>query len=206
MGGIGSGRRTRFGTRPLVEDFRLLDIGRLKRAGILNWPRQTVWHWKLDGRQAGKIIIDVRDRHSLVLRYRFMGVTDTDWVSVEEPIGVTWTQCHFGGERPWFVCPAIRNGVPCGRRVAKLHGAGRYFACRQCHGLTYRSCNLSEDDRIFRKLENIRVRLGGEAFFDDPFPPKPKGMHWSTYRKIRAEAEELERICWAIWDGKMALM
>ena len=40
------------------------------------------------------------------------------------------SSCHYGGERPWFLCPH------CGRRVAILYG-GAVFACRTCYGLAY---------------------------------------------------------------------
>jgi hypothetical protein len=34
------------------------------------------------------------------------------------------------------------------------------------------------------------VRLGGSANLLDPFPAKPKGMHWRTYRHLRARAQD----------------
>jgi hypothetical protein len=57
--------------------------------------------------------------------------------------------------RWWFVCPLILGGVPCGRRVGKLHlpPQGRYFGCRRCHGLTYASCRESHTyDGVIRLL------------------------------------------------------
>ena len=45
---------------------------------------------------------------------------------VEQRVPITWTACHFGGQRPWF-----------GRRV--LYLAGKLFACRRCYGLAYAS-------------------------------------------------------------------
>jgi hypothetical protein len=50
------------------------------------------------------------------------------------------TPCNYGGIRYWFLCPLIKNGVLCGRRVARLYlpfGAN-YFGCRHCCDLTYR--------------------------------------------------------------------
>ena len=51
-----------------------------------------------------------------------------DWEDQNYPVWLDWTPCHFGGERPWFRCPAMG----CGRRVAILYG-GRIFACRHCY-------------------------------------------------------------------------
>jgi len=54
------------------------------------------------------------------------------------------TAPHFGGIRWWFSCP----GPECGQRRASLYyspGDNR-FLCRDCLGLTYRSCQESHRD------------------------------------------------------------
>jgi hypothetical protein len=51
--------------------------------------------------------------------------------------------------RWWFVCPLSRNGIACHRRVRKLYLSGRYFGCRHCHRLTYRSSQES-DSRVYK--------------------------------------------------------
>ena len=50
-------------------------------------------------------------------------------VETQRRVGVEWTSCRLGGERPWFVC-SVAEGVYCGRRVSKLYGAGRLIVCR----------------------------------------------------------------------------
>lgn len=52
------------------------------------------------------------------------------------------TKCYFGGRRYWFLCPLVINGVSCNRRVGVLYKCGRYFGCRHCHRLTYKSRNF----------------------------------------------------------------
>ena len=47
-----------------------------------------------------------------------------EWKSTEQRVSITWTNCHFGGRRPWFTCSAHTNGRYCGRRVAVLYLAG----------------------------------------------------------------------------------
>ncbi|MCP4357367.1 MAG: hypothetical protein GY796_05035 [Chloroflexi bacterium] len=51
------------------------------------------------------------------------------------------TPLPWGGVRWWFTCPLIIDGKPCKRRVGKLYEppGARYFGCRHCHDLTYRS-------------------------------------------------------------------
>src|SRR5215510_11030314 len=50
-----------------------------------------------------------------------------------QSIAVVWSWCHFGGGRPWFLCPH------CHRRVGKLYGGGSSSACRLCYRLRYAS-------------------------------------------------------------------
>ena len=99
---------------------------------------------------------------------------------------------YYDGWRPWFHCPVAAHGVSCGRRVAILYGAGKYFACRHCYRLAYPSTREDAPSRALTKAQAIRVRLGGTANMLAPFPPRPKGMHWRTYDRLCREAHRLE--------------
>jgi hypothetical protein len=65
------------------------------------------------------------------------------------------TRPRFGGLRWWFICPLIANGRKCGRRVGKLYlpPGGKYYGCRHCYDLTYRSAQASNSrlTRLFRQ-------------------------------------------------------
>ena len=63
------------------------------------------------------------------------------------PVALDWTPCPFGGARPWFRCPLVVGGEPCGRRVRILYRpwGARYFGCRHCYGLSYRTRQLHRD-------------------------------------------------------------
>ncbi len=98
------------------------------------------------------------------------------------------TACHFGGQRPWFVCPVYCNGRYCGRRAAILYGAGELFACRRCYGLSYASQQQTALHRGLGQARKIRMRLGGSADLLEPFPQKPRGMHRRTFLRLRARA------------------
>lgn len=67
---------------------------------------------------------------------------------------LVFTNCHFGGKRPWFVCP-------CGRKVRALFIGGRdnEVYCRHCLRLTYQSTRETNYSRIEFKILNNMVKL-----------------------------------------------
>ncbi|MGA8691831.1 MAG: hypothetical protein WB662_18495 [Methyloceanibacter sp.] len=123
-------------------------------------------------------------RHSVTLKYRSRSYGE-DWSDVEQRVAIEWTPCPFGGERPWFVCSVQSNGIYCGRRVTKLYGLGRLFACRHCYRLAYSSQQVSAHQRGLWKSQKIRMRLGGDPSMLEDLPDKPKGMHRRTYDRLR---------------------
>jgi hypothetical protein len=134
----------------------------------------------------GGIIVQVQERQVL-LSYRIRR-GDENWWDIEEPVPLPWTPCHYGGQRAWFRCP----GWGCGRRMAKLYLGGRYFLCRYCHNLVYESQREDDAARLLTKAQKIRQRLGGSTSLMEPFPDKPKGMHWQTYERLRWMTRESE--------------
>ncbi len=188
MGGVGSGRTSGFGKR-LVEDYRCIDIRTWQKNGLKKPGRgfQSIWS-DANGKRVGSINVSVKES-AVVLSYSYRTRSVEPWQNVEQEIPLDWTRCHYGGERPWFLCPGWVNGKRCQRRVAKLHAAGKYFLCRKCHQLGYRSQVECRSHRLVRKAQKIREKLGGSANLLVPFPPKPKGMHHKTYWKLRIEAE-----------------
>jgi hypothetical protein len=88
----------------------------------------------------------------------------------------------------------VVNGINCGRRVAKLHGPGRYFLCRHCYRLAHTSQSESEWDRALRRADKIKQRLGGDPSVTASFPKKPKGMWRQTYERLREETFKAEML------------
>lgn len=152
MGGTWSGQRS--SKKPVVESCLALDTGDLKRLNLLvpgtaDRPGTLRWTSK-----------DNRDRESESwVRYaltvgedggtfRFDYQIGEPRVPVQYPVQLVTTPCHLGGVRWWFICPLVVNGKVCGRRMRKLYLRGRYFGCRHCHGLAYRSSQES-DSRVY---------------------------------------------------------
>ena len=68
--------------------------------------------------------------------------THTDRLSGEKEsmnnrVELTTTTCNYGGKRYWFICPLIKNGKYCGRRVGVLFSIGKWFGCRHCGEIAY---------------------------------------------------------------------
>jgi hypothetical protein len=167
-----------------VESNRRLDINRLRQAGCLQPGYWGSWEWRQDGERVAWIQFQ-REGDRLVLSYRIRQ-HGGEWQDVEQPTLIVWMPCRFGGARPYFVCPGVVNGIACGRRVAKLYGAGTYFLCRHCYRLGYASQREDRNDRALRRANNIRMRLGGEPGMASPFPDRPKGMHHQTYKRLQS--------------------
>jgi hypothetical protein len=95
-----------------------------------------------DGLPLGKIEYAVRtDAGGLAIRIRrqYTRLCGELRLLEESLIRITTTRPHLGGKRHWFLCPVVRQGKPCNRRVGRLYltpGAA-VFGCRGCHDLTY---------------------------------------------------------------------
>jgi len=67
-------------------------------------------------------------------------------------VRLTTTPCNLGSKRFWFICPLVKNGVPCNKRIGVLYKDGDYFGCRHCYNLSYESRNLSPFQKPFGKI------------------------------------------------------
>ncbi len=169
MGGPGSGRWYRGQCRKsIVEKSLAIAVGEFHgrihpySSGTLSWRL-----WTGERSSIGYYVTWTNDGPRLMLHYVW-----NDSENIEIPVHLQSTPVYFGGERWWFTCPLIVNGVACRRRVGKLYlpvGA-KYFGCRTCHGLTYRSCQEAHSEertaKFFAahgsKLDAMLPRLTGE--------------------------------------------
>lgn len=181
MGGCGSGRR---GGRNLTDDFLRLDVRKLQRAGVLQpgWRGSWQWMWR-SGRKAD-ILIEASESS---IRLRYTNPRNGQRKDYDYRVRLSRSTCHYGGSRPWFVCPA------CGRRVAILYG-GSVYACRRCHQLAYESQRETSGDRAIRKADAIRRRLGWPAGIALPMGDRPKNMRHTTYLRLLQQYNALVQI------------
>jgi hypothetical protein len=171
--------RPAYGGRATSESRKSIDVRRWHREGQLHAGQRFSCSWTRGGTPSGTISVQT-EPDAVVLTFRYRSSTDTEWESVEQRVPITWTACHLGGRRPWFRC----GGQSCGRRVALLYLADKFFACRRCCGLPYASQQESLWCRGLRKAQKIRARLGGSPNMAEVFPARPKGMHCRTYDRL----------------------
>jgi hypothetical protein len=195
MGGSGSGRR--YGSKGTTSDYFQLDVRHWHREGRLT--AGNVFWWV--ERCLPTSFIRVQVERFLVVLARGTRNWDGIYTGPSQPVWVEWTPCHYGGKRPWFLCPG------CERRVAKLCIA-RQFRCRHCLDLAYESQHQSRKNRCLYVASKIRNALGGSESLADPPPPKPKRMHWRTYRRLCRKLERCESVLFgsmAAWLDRHAL-
>jgi len=74
---------------------------------------------------------------------------------VISPLPVSSSPAYFGNKRYWVLCPAYKNGRICLKRSYKLYlpKNAKYFCCRECHELTYKSVQ-TRDKRVEELLKN----------------------------------------------------
>lgn len=167
-------------------DMSALDVRKVQRDGLLKPGHSFGWNWTRNGNTLASINIKVgTDSVTLDYRNRRHG---GEWKAMSYPVPLNWTSCNYGGQRAWWLCPA----VGCGRRVAVLYG-GTVFACRHCQRLAYKSQNETPGDRAYRRANALRDRLGWVPGVIHGAGSKPKGMHWQTFWRMLAIYNDHER-------------
>lgn len=180
MGGYGSGRH--WSSKETTADYPQLDVRRWQREGLLaKFSSFLCEGWR----------VDVPPSFSTP-KPEWVFLTRLDRGAEMCPVPLEWTPCNYGGLRAWFHCPT--RG--CGRRVAILYCDGNRgtLSCRHCLQLTYQSRQDSDKYRALHRVEGIRASLGGSPCIVDPFPEKPKGMHWRTYHRLHLKAATAEML------------
>ncbi len=188
MGGYGSGRST---CNLKAEDCRSLEVSSLHREGCLRAGQRGGWVWSREGQEVGRIGY-TSTASSLILDYR-VRQHGGEWEPITQTVPFTYVQCHYGGQRPYFLCPGVVSGQHCRRRVGKLFAGGTYFLCRHCYNVSYSSQSEAQYDRLLRRANKLRIALGGEPGSASWIAERPKGMWHRTYQRKRLEIDWCEQ-------------
>lgn len=206
MGGLGSGRHD-YATTPTVRECRCLDVNKLTEvvkqpgaAGTYRWgprddPSATIGiHALPDNADPDQ------QATALELAYTERNTRTGETTDRQYSVPIEYTECNFGGERPWFRCPGVVNDERCGRRVAKIYAlpSGGLYLCRHCHDLGYRSSRTSGDEmkqaelrfrRAYAKVDEQGRRPHPNDLDVPRIPDRPTGMHHDTYEDLLADLE-----------------
>ncbi|MFC1794914.1 hypothetical protein ACFL3Q_15165 [Planctomycetota bacterium] len=163
-----------FDKKDTVEDCRSVSISFLRKHDYFCGYRSGGIAWKNGfGEETSSIgiVVSTMDSDDYV-RFQY---TTTDRNTGEKTdydykVQLTTTPCNLGGVRYWFICPLSKNGVYCGRRVAKLYCApsANYYGCRHCYNLSYESRNETRSGmfsafggvlRVEKQMEELRSQI-----------------------------------------------
>lgn len=181
MGGSGSGRK--LDAPKITSSYLCIDINHLKKqCALAAGCKFTLVFEAKNAQVAGEA------ENTLVwFSYSIQraGVTHEQLYRV--PLSFTSTQ--FKGERVWFICPTN----DCGQRVSKLY-IGHRLGCRHCLKLSHQSKNENYMDRMTRRANKIRTRLGWQEGLLYPEGSRPKGMQVHTFERLLNRYRELRTI------------
>lgn len=181
MGGIGSGIRNR---KTSTGDCRSLDIKSVKE--LLKYPNNTdsTITWE------NKSSISLKKENNNYIKLSYSHTVNGEKNDYNYSIGINYTNCNYGGQRAWIICPH------CHERVTKLWLKRGVFYCRTCHNLNYFSSRISGDfTEIYnRKITMLQKKLKVERDVMQWYAPKPKGMHYKTYNNLMNELHNLQAL------------
>ena len=153
------------GRRRTVEETLHLDVLRLLKKEVLR--PNTSWIISM----GGKVSIHIRNiQNWMILSYTMKESGE----EMSFPVEIDRTLCNYGGSRPWFLCPDLR----CGRRSRFLYLTGKYFVCRSCARLTYRS------RQVHRNISEMMAHAGMRG------PDEDKPIRKLLYRLARMSNPE----------------
>ena len=181
MGGIGSGIRDR---KTSTGDCMSLDIKNIRE--ILQYPNNTgsTMSW------SNKSSISLKKENAYYIRLNYSSTMNGEKTEHDYSIGLNYTNCNYGGQRAWIVCPC------CHQRVTKLWLKRGIFKCRGCHNINYFSSRISGDfTEIYnRKITIIQKKLKVERDVIQRYASKPKGMHYKTYNNLMNELHNFQEL------------
>ena len=166
-----------FDKKDTVEDCRSVSISFLRKHGYFDEPccMSGTISWKNScGEETSSIgiVVSTLDGENNIRFHYTTTKRDTgEKTKYDYKVQLTTTPCNFGGVRYWFICPLSKNGVYCGRRVAKLYcvPGANYYGCRHCYNLSYESRN-----------EPRLARLGGIGY-----PIKAERLYEELYKQTK---------------------
>ncbi len=156
-------------------------IRELAKAGGLKHGAVSTLSWHHDGEVSASL--------SLLAGPDFLAL---DYQGHHQVVSIERTPCNLGGSRMWGLCPF------CKRRIDVLYLSPaiwpRGFACVRCCGLNYQSTRDTPANNAMHQAEAIRARLGWPRGIIHGYGPKPRGLHWPQFVRIKAKYDKFVKI------------
>ncbi len=205
MGGLRIGAGSlRNSTVEASKRLRISDtIGATRPALGMRLTGRTHWKDGYTGRVTGAVSLDViigDGVGTMTLRLALPDGAGRLRPAGEQVVDLMASPQPRGGLRWRFICP--RTGALC--EVLLCPQGASFFAGRKAWRLSYLSQRRSVRDRPLERARAIRTALGDTTGnMTLPFPPKPLGMWWRTYDRIRAKAQRAEAASLGIYAAKL---
>lgn len=114
------------------------------------------------------------------------------WFDIEGskryPVPLQWDNTRY--PRLIFICPCCMN------KRLYLYPASNGWACRECLGLHYACQSEAPIDRLSRAIRKRRRVIWGkeaeQSLFEDSFPIKPRGRHYTTFERDFQKLAKIE--------------
>lgn len=166
-----------------------IDISRLSAAGFFrsnaNNTRTWIGHAGLD-----QFFLTRTDEGGLLIETSFPA-------RHEQRIDVTKTACHFGGSRPWFLCPV--EGCAGRTRILYLTGNAGGWACGKCTGRVYACRRQHRNTHYERLTRHARTLVNLERSFRQARTPVARQR--VVRRALLADAALEESL--DVWSGRL---
>lgn len=151
MGGYGSTRWDYHTKKLIVEECLQISIFKFKKYLKPGLIASIEWKNNIFGIYDFNLIVIGSEHPSSIQISYYLGNHKKDEIKIKYSIQLSTSALSWGGVRYWFICPVIG----CGRRVGVLYLplGGKYFGCRHCYRLTYKSSqeqHMYED--VYRML------------------------------------------------------
>ena len=185
MGGAFSGRWGSHRRKVRVDECRSFTVAHLvgERVPTAGYAGKFEWR-NADGTA---VLASILFTFITSTRVRLDYAWGDDALPTTVPFDLVTLPTPKGGTRYQAVCPLIVDGVTCRRRTTRFYlpPRARYFGCRVCHQLVYRT-QQGHDKRVSALLASGRLRDLSE---------NPAGLSITTLGLILAAINEYDRRC-----------
>lgn len=197
MGGFGSGLWSRTNKREYLDDLHCLDVRQWKREGLIRPFNRFKWQWSFEYDEAASVGVSINNDR-VILNYQYLDAYG-ECKSRALSIRLTYTDCHLGGSRVWYVCPGCKG------RAAKLYYHHSDFQCRSCCNLPYKCQSDDRTGRAINRFLKIEQKLEQYLAYEEGQCVIKKGAHLRTVERLFKQKGEADVVSDAYINKRLSL-